>query len=783
MAINNIVQFTNAIETAVPAEFTGAISAGAATTAAGALYAGAKAAGAEMYVNEYGAANAFRVVEGGASAAGTGTATEILEFEAVADPVTGEVTGANIVKMPAQGNVKAGALSGQVPIGTVAAGIAIGAGIGLKEAATHRQFWEDLVSIGDGINTPEQTIQVIWRMMQDGSIQSYCDKRTVDKIIQNFYDLQALQKGDVRGQITHAGQQEINLGTPSIEVMYKAVQSSGVPVAANNILRVWGLANQYAAGRPVNMVTSIVYRTGVNGYISVNLYNIQSTNRVVYQEGSRYTIRTTSAEQIASASMTVDQYGNELTPPGGGAGASEYAYVGTYTIGDDSRISSGGSIVTEQNPNVIIGDDTILAPEDPSDFWDTFSDWLANALIQPGYNPLNNAIVPTTWIPFTFPNINWQLDPAVGVQPDIWTGIYPFPDPFANPGADPAPDADPWIWRAIGDYLVPHIDIPYPQPTPWDDTPHVDPVKPDNPIGSTPAIVAPSSGLSNALFTVYNPTQAEVNALGAYLWTQNIVELIAQFFQNPLDAIISLHLVYCTPATGNAKNIKLGYLDSGVSAAVVTSQYVKIACGDVKIPELYNNALDYNGVDIQVFLPFVGFRKINCKEVMNATLRIIYDIDIYTGICLTSLYVVRPGVSQLLYTFEGNCSVDVPLTSADRSRLVSGLITAGVSAVTGNPAGVVGGLASVHASIERSGSFSGNAGAMGVKKPYVIIKRAISAQATNYSKQYGYPLNKSARLGAFKGFTRCQAVHADISGATDAEKAMIETQLKNGIII
>lgn len=786
MALSNITQFTNAINTAAPAEFTGAISAGAATTSAAALYAGAKAAGAEMYINEYGAANAFRVVEGGASAAGTGTATEILQFEAVTDGVTGEVTGANIVKMPAQGNVKAGALAGQVPIGTVAAGLAIGAGIGLKEAANHRQFWNDLVTIGDGINTPEQTIQVIWRMLEDGSIQSYCDKRTADRLIENFYKMEAFNVVDsIDVNVDHTGLQPVAIGY--LEPGYAAKACELADVGIPSVSVAYDMAHSHYPNANAIMVEC--NHNTVTGYTTVGIYcyDLPGGNLNVLSDSQGFYVDVPSSYYQGVGTFNYDVDGTLMSysfQDGQGIGGIRIgSSVRTTATNKISLISNVGSTYKYKNPNVIYNGTDLLPPSDPSQFWNTFSQWLSNALQQPGYNPLNNAIVPNTWLPFTFPNINWQLDPAVGVQTEVWPGTFQFPDPFADPSAQPAPDADPWIWRAIGDYIVPHIDIPYPNPTPWDDTPHVDPVKPNNPIGSTPAIIAPSSGLSNALFTVYNPTQAQVNALGAYLWTQNIIELIAQFFQNPLDAIISLHLVYCTPSTGSPKNIKLGYLDSGVSADVVTSQYVEIACGDVNIPELYKNALDYNNVDIQIFLPFIGFRALNCKECMGATLRVIYKVDVYTGICLASIYVIRPGSSQLLYTFEGNCAIDIPLTSADRSRLVSGLITAGVSAVTGNPAGVVGGLASVHASIERSGSFSGNAGAMGVKKPYVVIKRAISAQATNYAKQYGYPLNKSAKLGSFSGYTRVESVHVDISGATDTEKRMIESMLKNGIII
>lgn len=778
MAISNIVQFQTAIDTAATAEMTGAISGGAASAAESAIYAQAKAAGAEMYVNEYGVANAFRVVEGGAGAAGTGTATEIMQFEAVTN-AGGEVTGANIVKMPASGTTKAGALSGQVPIGTVAAGLAIGAGIGLKEAATHRQFWEDLVTVGDGINSPEQTIQVIWRMMQDGSIQSYCDKRSVDRLIQRMYELNCLVgEAEITPDVS-AGTQVVPLGDISPEMGGVAAQGGGYPLASRAIAAAWQALPQYTPA--YNAVWVIVS----NAIVTILTFNMANEARSVYVQDGDLWCAVNRSEAVGGVAVGYQSDTGDIRfiepsatrptsvkiTPG-----SAFSGYGVTNIGCDVYAPT-------QNPNVIPDPDALHAPRYMEDFWDTFSEWLSNSLQQPGYNPLNNSIVPTTWIPFTMPNINWQIDPATGAQPDIWTGTYPFPDPFANPGADPAPDADPWIWRGIGDYIVPHIDIPTPTPTPWDDSPGNDPVKPNNPFGNTPAIIAPTSGISNALFTVYNPSQANVDALGAYLWTQNIVELIAQFFQNPLDAIISLHLVYCTPTTGATKNIKLGYLDSGVSAATVTSQYVEIACGDVTIPEMYHNALDYNNVDLQVFLPFIGFRKLSTKELMGAILRITYTVDVYTGICLAKLYAVRPGVSQLLYTFEGNCAIDIPLTSADRSRMISGLITAGLSAVTGNPAGVVGGIASIHTDIERSGGFSGNAGAMGVKKPYVIIKRAVSAQATNYAKQYGYPLNKSAKLATFKGFTRCQSVHVDIPYATREEMDTIHAMLTTGVII
>lgn len=792
MAISNISQFSTAINTSVPAGSTISVGSGLSSSY---VYGSVAEQGAEMAVSQYGTANAFRVVEGGLGADGVAsTATEVLEFQPVVNGA-GEVTSANIVKMPAAttqaGNVKAGALSGRVPAGTVLGGIAIGAGIGLKEAATHRQFWEDLVTIGDGINTPEQTIQVIWRMLEDGSIQSYCDKRSVDKFIENLYRMEAFNVIDhLDNTYSGTGPQYIQLG--ALDPGYASLALAKVGGASPYVGQIYMAGLRRYEGATIASVHAEWNLSQGGGSLFIDYYNMSddSYREVTYSAGEGYTIQIPAANRMgrASANINVDGTITQIVYQDGTTSAGSVLGMGElYELpGVVARVacSNAGAIFIPKNPNIEYNGTDILPPVDPSDFWTVFTDWLANSFTQPGYNPLNNSIVPTTWIPFTMPNINWQTDPAVGTQPDAWTGIYDFPDIFTNPALDPdpVPYVDPWIWKTIGDPVVPHIDIPYPEPTPYDDSPTIDPVKP-SPTGSSPAIVAPSGDLSDALYTVYNPTQAEINSLGSYLWTQNIIELIAQFFQNPLDAIISLHKVYCTPTTGSPKNIKLGYLDSGVSANVVTSQYATIACGDVNVPELYHNALDYDNVSIQIFLPFIGFRELNAKECVGGKLRCTYTIDVYTGICLASIYVIKPGTSQLLYTFEGNCAIDIPLTSADRSRLVSGLITAGVSAVTGNPAGVVGGLASVHASIERSGSFSGNAGAMGVKKPYVIIKRAISAQPSNYAKLYGYPLNKLARLGSFKGFTRCESVHVDIAGATDNEKNIIEQMLKNGIII
>ena len=781
MSLSNVTQFNTAVGSSMGSTV---IPINGAGVSPGYIYGSAVEQGVELSVNNYGTVEAFRVVDGGLGADGvSATATEMLTTEAVTEG--GVVTGTNVVKFPSTttgaGTVKQGALAASVPIGYVAGGIAIGTGIGLKEAATHTQFWNDIVSIGDGINSPTDTVRVIWRALQDGGIQSYCDKRSVDKIIENMYRYRAFDVVDqVNPDITSPGMAECDPGALSVGYLTKVATAVGL--YTNTDVLYQAALSRYPSTNCIEVTATKDSDTGL-GTLGIWCYHVPSGIKEVKRSESGLYIDCPPEWKLGSGMANIDADGSYLNYNFyDGAGHNAIGIADLYTY-----LSNLAAEFIPKNENVIYNGTDILPPVDIADFWDTFSDWLSNAFEQPGYNPWNNSIVPTTWIPFTFPGINWQTNPGIGVQPDIWTGEYALPETYPTPDPDPVPEPlpipVPWIWPSFDKIKVPEPQPEPPEPDPWDDTP--DP-NPEPPVGDTPVtIVDPTSviGSSDALFTVYNPTQAEINSLGSYLWTNSIIDLISQFFQNPLDAIISLHVIYVTPSTSGTKNIKLGYLDSGVSASKVVSQYKSIDCGNISIPEVYHNALDYVGVKLNLFLPFIGFREISTKECMGAKLNVQYKIDVYTGTCLAMVYVIRPNVRQLLYTFEGNCSVQVPLTGADRSRLVAGLVTAGVSAFTGNPAGVIGGLASISANIERSGGFSGNAGAMGVKKPYLVVNRCINAQADGYNTQYGYPLNKMTKLIQLKGYTRVQSVHVDIPYATQEECQEIHDMLTKGIII
>lgn len=392
-----------------------------------------------------------------------------------------------------------------------------------------------------------------------------------------------------------------------------------------------------------------------------------------------------------------------------------------------------------------------------------YNNWFDDNFEITGYNPETGEFITENFIPLTLPT----QDPTIQ---DINDNEYN--QEYVQKG-------------------IPKQDNNLQTETLLNNPPKVEPIpSPDDTPNDNGGGIIGGSG-ANGLWSVYNPTKEELNNLGAYLWSSNIIEILQKFLNNPMDCIISLHLIYGTPTTGNNQNIKLGYLDSGVSSKVVTEQFINIDCGSLFINEYYGDSRDYEDIytQIECFLPFIGFVKLQSSDIINSKVNIKYVIDVLSGVVTAKIYITKNGATQQLYTYSGDCSIQIPLTSSDRTRLLSGAITGAVGGfATGGVAGAIigAGVGSYMggSNIAKSGNFNGNSGALNVKKPYIIISRKIPYDANNYNKLLGYPSNENILLKNCNGFTRVKECFTDnIINATYSEKNEIKELLKNGIII
>lgn len=320
----------------------------------------------------------------------------------------------------------------------------------------------------------------------------------------------------------------------------------------------------------------------------------------------------------------------------------------------------------------------------------------------------------------------------------------------------------------------------------------------------------PTAG-SSKFWTIYNPSDAQMDQLGGQMWQQNVIEILKQTFVNPTDGIISWHQIFLPPTISQTtQHIKLGDYDTGISAYKVTNTVIHKLFGTIQIPKYFNDYRDYTETTVSLFLPFIGFVEIDARDVIGGWLTCTYRIDVITGTCIATLSPTKGGpngnVSECSYQFTGNCAVQLPITQADRSRLLSGilsgagngaalgakgggLIGGGVGAGVGGAIGAVaggalGGVSGYFGGVIKSNGFSANAGALSIyKTPFAIVNRNKPADPDNYNKYYGDPAAKEVKLSSLSGYVRVKSVYVDIPRATDAEKAMIASILKQGVIL
>lgn len=422
------------------------------------------------------------------------------------------------------------------------------------------------------------------------------------------------------------------------------------------------------------------------------------------------------------------------------------------------------------------------------------------------------------------PNIslfNSFLDSFFGsVEPDI-TVITPV-NPY-KPGGPSGP-TDP--------------DLP---PGTFDDA--SDPI-PDSPL---PTISAADTGFTRIYNPTLSQVKALAQYLWttpdviATIWNH-----IKQFFENPMDAIIGFNLVPVHVPDGGTTNFKLMYIDTGVAMTAAANQFVDVDCGTLEVKRYYGSALDQSPyTKVSCFLPYIGTVQLNTDEVMGATLQVKYRVDICSGSCVAKIFIdgnciyqysghcaINIPISSADFSSYVSAAINVAklaigaaTAGAGGAAMAAGQV-AGTEQQTGNmgalqtqggslpnlsavyqgqsqqqppsqsttsasfagisPANIsntVGEIMNAKPHVEHSGSFSGNTGYLGVRRPFIIIERPNMCMPENYQALNGFPAMITMELSTCNGFTRVQQVQLTGMTATNPEQAEILELLKSGVIL
>ena len=185
--------------------------------------------------------------------------------------------------------------------------------------------------------------------------------------------------------------------------------------------------------------------------------------------------------------------------------------------------------------------------------------------------------------------------------------------------------------------------------------------------------------------------------------------------------------------------IRFGRYDTKVAAKLVENDEFEIDCGTVSIEGVYNNAVDYDS-DIEFYLPFVGPISIPANRVMDATVSLVYHVNVFNGDCVASICVNDIEVGRA----SGNISYEVPYTNSE--------------------------------------SYSKNIGT--VQPQYLANLTPSVTISTPIAETTGVIGQRSiVTIGSLKGFAKFDNIQSLVIDGTKGEIDMIKSLLESGVYI
>ena len=315
----------------------------------------------------------------------------------------------------------------------------------------------------------------------------------------------------------------------------------------------------------------------------------------------------------------------------------------------------------------------------------------------------------------------------------------------------------------------------------------------------------PALHTNGALTTSYSVTYNHLKSLGAKIWNESFYSSLLKINSNPIENIISCKAIPVSVG-GEEKNIVLGNVDMGISGKICDESY-SLLVGSIKIKGRKSRSYDFLDYEpytnLSIYLPFIGIKKLDTSICMGRTLKVVYNIDVITGTCRAMIYIN----GYVMYAFNGNCGVDIPISSMNRAQVEMGFLSslvgvaggAGVATVgmaMNNPYAVINGtansiqsglnMASSQYNTTTNGTSSPNIDFNINRKCYIIYDRPVlynDLLTNTFYHTNGRVSHKTRKLLQLRGYTEISPnTDLQIKCTTD-ELEELRNILSSGFII
>lgn len=334
------------------------------------------------------------------------------------------------------------------------------------------------------------------------------------------------------------------------------------------------------------------------------------------------------------------------------------------------------------------------------------------------------------------------------------------------------------------------------------------------------------SAYDTGFISQYLVTKTELQNLCKFLWSDNFVDNVKKFFDDPREIIMGLTLFPLTPDHASGKTtIAAGGISTGIEGYKITKQFQRYDFGYCSIPQSFSSGIFYDFspyTEAKIYLPYCGEHALSLNDIMGHTLHLKYSVDHISGICCAHLMIDNEGIEECHYNFTGQMGQQIPISSEDfggfyRSMISAGAIVGGAIATvaTGGlaapfaatgPTAAGWGAAAEASSLSLGVGVAGSAalaqnmtnmgkdvsftsgggsisGGLSSEYPYVTLVRPKIFKENNQRHYTGYPTYGTYKLKNCTGFTKVMGIHLDGLTCAGEEREAIRARLGSGIVI
>ena len=313
---------------------------------------------------------------------------------------------------------------------------------------------------------------------------------------------------------------------------------------------------------------------------------------------------------------------------------------------------------------------------------------------------------------------------------------------------------------------------------------------------TTDTIVCITNDASSDLVTPYYLTGAETQYLAKELYAPDFLEVMKQYFTNPLENIVSAKL---TPINRgeltNLENIKVGNYELSAKGHRFSSREVIEKVYEVNIPWNYTDFRNRSPyTQITLFLPFVGYVSLDNSMLYDSErITVQAFVEVITGSVVYNVYCDYPKGSDALAkigNYSGNCNSDIPIARITNYNPVQAATSTAMlvtSIATKNPFAGIASAGNLMDSFQQKTQINGSlSSAIGYIAGRSIIVQVWSSKTNVEPVQYkdiiGLPYGSTVVLGNLSGFVQTNGVSVQAI-AMQEELNEINNMLDRGVYI